>query len=87
MKFKLIYTLLTLILALCFVSAGAQTQHKKPKRKVVHVRRKIIAAKPKARPKPTAVQQKTNAKNLGEAAATAKWIQAKKRPPPQIPTA
>ncbi|MDB5086892.1 MAG: hypothetical protein JWR09_886 [Mucilaginibacter sp.] len=67
MKFKYIYTLLTLIIALYFVPAHAQTKHKakKPAAKTV--------VKPKAKPvvkkaaKPTSSQQK-GAAGLGDAA-------------------
>jgi hypothetical protein len=67
MKFKYIYTLLTLIIALYFVPANAQTKHKakKPAAKTV--------VKPKAKPvvkktaKPASPQQK-GAAGLGDAA-------------------
>ncbi len=60
MKFKYIYTLLTLIMALCFVPAFAQTTHK--------------AKKPAAKTtkkKPAASQPKSAAKSLGDAVAKA----------------
>jgi len=64
MNFKYIYTLLSLILALFFVTAQAQTQHKAKKPAAKVTKKKPV--------KPNAAQQKTNAKNLGEAAAAAK---------------
>jgi len=80
MKLKYTYTLLTLVLALYFVPATAQqTQH--ITKKVVkkgHAKKAAakkapakIVNKPVSRPvvKPAAVVQKTEAKNLGEAAA------------------
>jgi hypothetical protein len=64
MKFKYIYTLLCLILALFFVTVQAQTQHKAKKPAAKVTKKKPVKA--------NAAQQKTNAKNLGEAAAAAK---------------
>ena len=64
MNFKYIYTLLSLILSLFFVTAQAQTQYKAKKPAA-----KVMKKKPV---KPNAAQQKTNAKNLGEAVAAAK---------------
>lgn len=71
MKFKYIYTLLTLIIALYFVPANAQTKHKtkKPAAKAVT---KKTAAKPvvKKTTKPLTPQQKIAA-SLGDAATKA----------------
>ncbi len=64
MNFKYIYTLLSLILALFFVTAQAQTHHKAKKPAAKVTKKKPVKA--------SATQQKTNAKNLGEAAAAAK---------------
>jgi hypothetical protein len=68
-KFKYIYALLTLIIALNFVPAFAQTNHKgkKPAAKVT-----------KKKPVKTVTQQKSAAKNLGEAAAKVKTDTVKK---------
>ena len=65
MKFKSIYTLLTLLLALCFVPVMAQKKNKskKPAAKV------IVKKKPAARAAKTSSVQKTAAKSLGDAAA------------------
>ncbi len=67
MKLRYIYTLLTLLLALCFVPAVAQTGHK-PKKHAAKVIRKKPA--PKKPVKTAPVQQKANAQNLGDAAAS-----------------
>src|ERR1700731_4355409 len=64
MNFKYIYTLLSLTLALFFVTVQAQTPHKAKKPAAKVTKKKPV--------KPNAAQQKTNAKNLGEAAAAAK---------------
>jgi hypothetical protein len=70
MKFKYIYTLLTLILALYFVPAIAQTKHKakKPAAKVVVKKKPVKAAASQPKPGP---KTKSAAKNLGDAAAKA----------------
>lgn len=60
MKLKYLYTLLTLIIALYFVPAAAQTKHKVKKAVA-----KVVTKKP-AKQK---VNQRSNAKNLGEAAS------------------
>jgi len=59
MKFKYIYALLSLVLALYFVPVLAQTQQKTKKHKAKVTRKPVVRATP--------VQQKANAKNLGEA--------------------
>ena len=61
MRFKYIYTLLTLTIALSFVTANAQTK-RKAKNPIAKVTRKKTV-------KTSATLQKANAKNLGEAAA------------------
>jgi len=61
MKFKYVYTLLTLIIALFFVTADAQTNYKAKKTAAPVSRKKTV--------KTSASSQKSNAKNLGEAAA------------------
>lgn len=70
MNLKYLYTLLTLMLALSFVTADAQTKQKtkKPAAKVVK----------KAPVKTAATQQKANAKNLGDAASKANADTTKK---------
>jgi hypothetical protein len=67
MKFKIIYTLLCLIMALYFVPANAQTHHKAKK----HAAKKLAAKVTRKKPanKTNLTQQKANAKTLGEAAA------------------
>lgn len=70
MNFKYIYTLLSLILALFFVTAQAQTHHKAKKPAAKVIKKKPVKA--------NAAQQKTNAKNLGEAAAKVKVDTTKK---------
>ncbi len=75
MKFKYIYTLLTLILALSCVTAGAQN---KPRAKTKRPAAKVAAKKPA---KVNSTQQKNNAKNLGEAAAKVKVDTTKKANP------
>ncbi|MCR8561426.1 hypothetical protein KXD93_27480 [Mucilaginibacter sp. BJC16-A38] len=71
MKFKYIYTLLTLIIALYFVPANAQTKHK-AKKPAAKAAVKKAAPKPavKKPAKPLTAQQKT-AKGLGDAVAKA----------------
>ena len=81
MKFKYIYTLLTLLLALYFVPAAAQTKHKAKKHAAKAARKKAPAklkVKPAAR-KPAANKPKpTVAQNLGAAAAKVKIDTVKK---------
>ncbi len=72
MKFKYIYTLLTLILALFCVTAGAQNKSKAKAKKPAA---KVTSKRPA---KANATQQKANAKNLGEAAAKVKVDTTKK---------
>jgi len=81
MKVKYIYPLLTLVFALCFVYAGAQTPHKgkKPAAKAVKTAKKKTGKPAKA--KPTIAQQKTNAKSLGEAVSKVKVDTTKKMNP------
>jgi hypothetical protein len=62
MNLKYIYTLLTLLIALCFVPADAQTNRTAKKSATV------VKKKPT---KTVATQQKSNAKSLGDAAAKA----------------
>ncbi len=62
MKLKYIYTLLTLLIALYFVPADAQTKNKVKKQPAAVSHKKKIT-------KTTTGQQKVNAKSLGEAAA------------------
>jgi hypothetical protein len=75
MKLKYTYTLLTLVFALCFVPAVAQTKHttKKTTSKTQTKKPapKKAAAKPATKPaaKSKAPAPKTEAKNLGEAAS------------------
>jgi hypothetical protein len=73
MKFKYLYTLLTLTLALFFVTADAQTKHKAKKPVAKVTRKKPV--------KTDAVQQKANAKTLGEAAAKVTADTVKKNKP------
>src|ERR1700744_3399203 len=74
MKLKYIYTLLTLIIALYFVPANAQTKQKGKKTTTKAVKK--TPAKPAPKPaakkpaKPTTAQQK-NANSLGDAVAKA----------------
>ncbi|MDP9078327.1 MAG: hypothetical protein M3O71_12920 [Bacteroidota bacterium] len=71
MKFKYIYTLLTLIIALYFVPANAQTKHK-AKKPAAKAAVKKAATKPSVKKpaKPLTAQQKT-ANGLGDAVAKA----------------
>jgi len=64
MKLKYIYTLLTLIIALYFVPAAAQTKHKAKKPAAKVIKKKTVKA--------NASQQKYMAKSLGDAAAKVK---------------
>ncbi len=73
MKFKHLYTLLTLLLALYFVPAAAQT-----KKKAKHIVTKATKKKPA---KQATAAQKTNAQNLGEAASKVKVDTTKKLKP------
>jgi len=73
MKLKYLYTLLTLTLALFFVTADAQTKHKAKKPAAKVTRKKPV--------KTDAVQQKANAKTLGEAAAKVTVDTVKKNKP------
>ncbi|MFI5137254.1 MAG: hypothetical protein ACHQIM_05455 [Sphingobacteriales bacterium] len=73
MKLKYLYTLLTLTLALFFVTADAQTKHKAKKPAAKATRKKPV--------KTDAVQQKANAKTLGEAAAKVTVDTVKKNKP------
>jgi hypothetical protein len=80
MKFKYIYILLSLLSALCSVTADAQIKHKKAKKPAAKVVRKktfkpVVAAKKAA--KPVAVQ-KSLAKSLGDDAAKVKVDTSKK---------
>jgi len=84
MKFKYIYTLLTLIIALYFVPAAAQTKHKaKAKKQAVKVVKKAPAKKAPAKPaaKAPAKAKPTAAKSLGDAAAKVKIDTVKKLGP------
>src|ERR1700712_4339396 len=47
MKFKYLYTLLTLIIALCFVPASAQTKHKAKKPAAKVIQKKVTKSSPK----------------------------------------
>ena len=79
MKFKYIYALLTLVIALYFVPAHAQT---KPKAKTKKTAAKVVAKKAvvvkKKTAKPVAAPQRSAAKNLGDAAASVKIDTIKK---------
>jgi len=82
MKLRYIYTLLTLVTLLCLAPAIAQTKHtkkkaaKKTEKKSEHKPAKKQPAKPAAKKqakpgKPALSKQKSDAKNLGDAAAKA----------------
>ena len=79
MKFKYIFTLLTLVIALYFVPAHAQTKHKAKTKKTAAkvVAKKAVAVKKKTA-KPVAAPQRSVAKNLGDAAASVKIDTIKK---------
>jgi len=73
MKLTYIYTLLSLLLVLCFAPANAQTKHKPKKKQTTKQAAKKPAKSTTKKPaKPTANKQKTEAKKLGEAAAKTK---------------
>jgi len=74
MKFKYIYTLLTLIIALYFVPVNAQT-----KGKVKKPATKVVTKKKATKSKPTPAR--ANAKSLGDAAAKSNADTAKKNNP------
>ncbi|MEP6612405.1 MAG: hypothetical protein ABJA76_10985 [Mucilaginibacter sp.] len=76
MKFKYIYALLTLVLALYFVPATAQTKHKS-KKPAVKTAAKKTAAKPAAKKPVKAAPQKTST-SLGDAVAKAAADTSKK---------
>ncbi|MDB5140251.1 MAG: hypothetical protein JWR12_2167 [Mucilaginibacter sp.] len=79
MKFKYIYTLLTLIIALNFVPAFAQTNHKAKKTAAKVTGKKQAAKTGKKQPVKTSVtQQRSAAKSLGDAAARTKTDTVKK---------
>jgi hypothetical protein len=70
MNIRYAYTLLTLIIALYFVPVQAQTKHKAPAKKQAAKKQAVKPAKKKPA-KTSKAAQKTNAKNLGDAAAKA----------------
>lgn len=85
MKLKYIYTLLSLLLVMCFAPAYAQTKSKKKSAKATV--KKTTAKKPAAKttvkkpaPKPTtaAAKQKASAKTVGDQVAIAKLDSAKR---------
>ncbi|MDF2432702.1 MAG: hypothetical protein JWP44_2333 [Mucilaginibacter sp.] len=79
MKFKYICTLLTLIIALNFVPAFAQTNHKAKKPAAKTAQKKQTAKTSKKQPAKTSVtQQRSAAKSIGDAAAKVKTDTVKK---------
>jgi hypothetical protein len=72
MNLKYAYLLLTLLLALSFVTARAQTTKKAKHKTVKKTQKKPLHARVKPAPKPAAVEQKAEAKSLGDAVANDK---------------
>jgi hypothetical protein len=84
MKFKYIYTLLTLLIAIYFVPAAAQTKHKAKKHAAKVVKKalqKKAAPKPATKKAPVGKPKTTTAKSLGDAAAKVRIDTVKKLGP------
>jgi len=84
MKLRSIYALLTLVLALCFVSAEAQVKHKPKKHTAKAAYKKPAPKRVVVAKKPTKPVPKSAANNLGEQVAKVKIDTTKKAKPGNI---